>query len=263
MTAHSLLELSDYMVPRHLALRALSGGIIATAVAQPASAQPRHGALGGTLRSEDTHAPVPNAIIEIASLRLRTMSDSLGRYQLPGLAPGEVRVELRALGFHPVVAVVLIRIDTLSRLDLAMRPTPMPVVDVAERVTVLRGNERLRGFHDRRAAGFGRFLTREDIERRNVTDTKELLRGMPGVRLVGNRIQMASGMSAPRCMVQYFLDAVHIAGAPIDFLSQFRPRDIEGLEVYRGPAETPAEFSRGGASCGVIVIWSRTPGGRR
>lgn len=263
MTARVLPELSDYMVARRLALHALSGGIIATAVAQPASAQARHGALGGTLRSEGTRAPVPNAVIEIASLRLRTMSDSLGQYQLVGVAPGEARVELRALGFHPVVAVVLIRIDTLSRLDVAMRPTPMPVVDVSAEVTVLRGNERMRGFHDRRAAGFGRFLTREEIERRPVTETKELLRGMPGVRLVGNRVQMAAAMSSPRCVVQYFLDAVHIAGAPVDFLSQFRPRDIEGLEVYRGPAETPPEFSRGGASCGVIVIWSRTPGGRR
>jgi hypothetical protein len=175
--------------------------------------------------------------------------------------PGLVTVDMRALGFHAMALEVNVVSDSTTMVDVRFRPVPLPTLDVASGNR--RGDERMRGFHDRRSAGFGRFVTREDIERREVSDTKELLRGMPGVRLVGERVQMSSSSSTPRCLVQYFVDAIHITGAPFDFLRQFRPRDIEGIEVYRGPAETPPEFSRGGAQCGVIAIWTRTPGGRR
>ena len=33
--------------------------------------------------------------------------------------------------------------------------------------------------------------------------------------------------------------------------------DVQGIEVYRGAAEMPGEFSGAGAMCGVIVIWTR------
>jgi hypothetical protein len=33
--------------------------------------------------------------------------------------------------------------------------------------------------------------------------------------------------------------------------------DVQGIEVYRGAAEMPGEFTGAGAMCGVIVIWTR------
>ena len=35
--------------------------------------------------------------------------------------------------------------------------------------------------------------------------------------------------------------------------------DLEGIELYKGPATTPTQFSQGqGANnCGTIVMWSR------
>jgi hypothetical protein len=32
---------------------------------------------------------------------------------------------------------------------------------------------------------------------------------------------------------------------------------IQGVEIYRGAAEVPGEFSGTDASCGVIVIWTK------
>ena len=241
-------------------LRACTVTSLSLGFAAQASTQPT-GALTGVIRSEETRTPVAGAIVEIRSLGLRTLSDTNGTFHLRAIPVGEQQLDMRALGFHAVILTVWVRSDTTSMVQVAFRPVPLPTLDVESGLK--RGDERMRGFHQRRDAGFGRFITREDIERREVMDTKELLRGMPGVRLVGDRVQMASSMSAPRCMVQYFVDAVQIIGAPVDFLRQFRPRDLEGIEVYRGPAETPPEFSRGGAQCGVIAIWTRTPGGRR
>lgn len=247
--------------PLLAALRACTFTTVTFGFATPAVAQPAGGALSGILRSEESKTPIEGAIVEIRSLGLRAVSDSLGAFHIAGIAAGEQRVDLRALGFQAMAMTVRVANDSMSVVNVAFRPIPLPTVDVASGMR--RGDERMRGFHERRSAGFGRFVTREDIERREVTDTKELLRGLPGVRLVGDRVQMASSQSAPRCMVQYFVDAVHITGPPVDFLRQFRPRDIEGIEVYRGPAETPPQFSRGGAECGVIALWTRTPGGSR
>ena len=229
--------------------------------ASAAAAQSTGGVLSGVLRSEDSKTPIAGGVVEIRSLGLRTTSDSLGAFRIRGITAGEVRVDLRALGFQSIALQVGIAEDSIAVIEVLFRAVPLPTLDVTSGLR--RGDERMRGFHERRSAGFGRFVTRDDIERREVFDTKELLRGMPGVRLVGDRVQMASSSSTPRCLVQYFVDAIHIAGAPFDFLRQFRPRDIEGIEVYRGPAETPPDFSRGGAQCGVIAIWTRTPGGRR
>ena len=244
-----------------LMVRACTVAGLSLAAAACVSGQPTVGTVAGVVRARDSGTPISGAIIEIRTLGLRATSDSSGAFRIAGLEPGDVRLNLRALGFHAIVLVVNVRRDTTSVVDVTIEPVPLPAAEIESGLR--RGDERMRGFYQRRDAGFGRFVTRADIDRREVMDTRDLLRGMPGVRLVGSRIQMASSMSSPRCMVQYFVDAIHVTGAPTDFLSQFRPRDIEGMEVYRGPAETPPEFSRGGAECGVIVIWTRTPGGRR
>lgn len=243
------------------ALRACTAATVSLGFAAPVSSQSTGGALAGVVRTEDSSAPISGAIAEIRALGLRATSDSTGAFRIVRIPAGEHRLDLRALGYTAVALTFHIGNDTTSVVQVALIPVPLPTLDIESGQR--RGDERMRGFHDRRSAGFGRFITREDIERREVSDTKELLRGMPGVRLVGERVQMASSSSTPRCLVQYFVDAIHIVGAPFDFLRQFRPRDIEGIEIYRGPAETPPEYSRGGAQCGVVAIWTRTPGGRR
>ena len=40
-------------------------------------------------------------------------------------------------------------------------------------------------------------------------------------------------------------------------IDQFSTFQLEGVEVYSGPAETPAELSGFGASCGAVALWTR------
>ena len=40
---------------------------------------------------------------------------------------------------------------------------------------------------------------------------------------------------------------------PDDFV---QPSEVEAIEVYTGPAETPPEYEATGG-CGAIVIWTR------
>lgn len=237
--------------------------ILLAVAANLVSGQAHSGAIVGVVTSLPTHQPLVGASVEIAGVNRSTRTDSSGNFRVAELAAGNVTLTVRAIGYEAITATVSVAADSTVQLNFVFRAVVELAPVIAESPAYGVRDARLRGFHERRAAGFGRFVTREDIEKRDPGDSRDLLRGMPGVRVVGNRIQMASSMSSPNCRVQYFLDGIHILAPAADFFLQFRPRDLEGLEVYRGPAETPLAFSRGGAECGVIAIWTRTPGGRK
>jgi hypothetical protein len=222
------------------------------------------GMVHGKVSSSPAQVALAGAVVEILGTIYRATSDSAGSFRLERLPLGSRTIRIRAIGHEPASAVVNLRPDTNVRLDISLNAlAELPELSVeAARLRV--GDERLIGFHERRLSGFGKFVTREDIVKRDVTDSRELLRGIPGVRIAGRHIQMSSGQASSRnCVVQYYLDGVHMVMPSADLLAQLRPSDIEGIEVYRGPAETPPIFSRGGAECGVIAIWTRTPGGNR
>ena len=48
------------------------------------------------------------------------------------------------------------------------------------------------------------------------------------------------------------------AVAVASVIDRIRPAMLEAIDVYLGPAETPLRSSRGGATCGAILIWTRS-----
>jgi hypothetical protein len=234
----------------------------AIGAAAPLPAQQRIGTIIGIVRNANTHVPVHSVSLEVEGTPHKVVSDSAGAYAIGQTLAGDVRMHARAMGYEPLSLIVTMRTDVATLVNLQLRPlTELAPVTVSE-TGLRRGDERLIDFYERKRGGFGRFITREEIEKRNASDTRELLRSIPGVKIIGSRVAMSSGMGQ-NCVVQYFVDGVHVVQPPADFLVQFRPKDLEGIEVYRGPAETPLAFSRGGALCGTIVLWTRTPGGNR
>jgi hypothetical protein len=228
--------------------------------ATPVSGQTHTGTIVGVVTSLPARQPLGGARVEIAGTDRRATTDSTGNFRISGLPGGSFTVEMRAIGYEAVAMAVSIAAGGTARVDFAFSPIVVALPSVSVDGTSLDPRDmRLQGFHQRKAAGFGRFITRKDIEDRDPRDAKELFRGVPGVRVVGNRLQMTTGQTR-RCLVQYFLDGLHMSQLGSDVLAEFRPRDVEGIEVYRGPAETPAAFSRGGAECGTVVIWTRAPG---
>ncbi|MBL8987755.1 MAG: hypothetical protein JNJ80_15900, partial [Gemmatimonadetes bacterium] len=59
--------------------------------------------------------------------------------------------------------------------------------------------------------------------------------------------------AAPGCGPTYFVDG-QVARS---FAESTPISDVQGIEVYRGSAEVPAEFTGSDAMCGVIAIWTR------
>ena len=258
------------------ARRVMAAALLLGSVAAPVWAQPARSAvvpavaLAGVVRADD-ESPLYGALVtvrprpggaSVAAGRAATTADG-GAFRVEGLAVGWVDVVVRRLGFRPeTLAVELPQppggpiVVPLQRLSQVLRP-------VVVRAAVGRGA--FAAFEHRRAAGFGRFVTRGDIERRRPQRTTDLLRTVPGLSLerdesggLAPRFRNATrGVSTARCDPSYWLDGTPL-GPSLD-LDALNPGAIEGIELYSGIATVPAAL-RGPlatGTCGVIAIWTR------
>jgi hypothetical protein len=135
-------------------------------------------------------------------------------------------------------------------------PLLTPVVVRADRVV---SSGPFAGFHQRRASGFGRFFTRQEIERAAPMRTTDLLRMVPGVRLGRNNLATPSiRFRGSTCDPEVVLDGMTLGPVMLD-LDALAPNSIEGMEVYSGAATVPTEFKKGfgRSGCGMIVVWTR------
>ena len=63
--------------------------------------------------------------------------------------------------------------------------------------------------------------------------------------------------SRSNCPPQFVLDGVRMGNSTEFQLDDINTETIVGVETYPSPAQVPTEFSWGGSTCGVIVIWTR------
>src|SRR5688572_12615113 len=125
--------------------RACAVTTLTVGFAAPAAAQTTGGVLSGVLRSELSRTPIAGAIVEIPSLGLRTVSDSLGTLHIRRVAAGHRQVDLRALGFQSMTLLIVVANDSTSLIEVLLRAVPLPTLDVESGLR--RGDERMRGFH--------------------------------------------------------------------------------------------------------------------
>jgi hypothetical protein len=131
-------------------------------------------------------------------------------------------------------------------------PAELDKVIVLARVAASGG--RLKEFYERkRRGGWGRFIEREEIERRHPLWMSDMLRMVPGVRVspgrgAGNVVRMRGG-----CSPTLWLDGMPLRGTQIDEV--VFPADVAGVEVYHSTGMPVQFMSHGG--CGAIVVWTR------
>jgi len=190
----------------------------------------------------------------------RTITGEEGRFRLDSLRPGRHRVRVHYLGYETNPRVVELRARHSTRAELWLERTVLAVEDLRVEVTEPRVDP-MAGFKHRRDSGFGVFLDRGDIERRNPAHTSDLFRSLAGVRVTPNRFGTARvtiGRFGGRCAPTVYVDGTLTAGMPVD---NVMPQSIIGIEVYRGASEVPPQFNRPTErGCGTILIWTRDPG---
>lgn len=241
----------------------------------------------GHVLEADSQRPVRLATLALLDDRDRVLveaiSDSAGAFRVRAWVAGKYRIRASAIGYRSVTS-DLLEIGTGEEFVLDIRLTTDAValepISVVSRSRSSLTEIALRGYYDRRDAGrrigMGRFLDRGEIEERG-TKLSDVLRRVPGLRIHQNGrcayVTVGSnpgGLDGRRtsggectlpssvCAANLYLDGLYLdyvgAGPSID---QMVPLDwVEAIEVYRRPAELPAEFLSSGA-CGVVAIWTR------
>jgi TonB family protein len=223
------------------------------------------GILSGVIR-DSTGVPVIAAEVRIDGTDRRALSSDGGAFRFTGLPPGEATLTVRRLGFSPASRNVTVLAGSEVRVDVRLTPVPTQLPTVAVRARREASDSRLAGFHSRLERGGGSFITRERLDQVTSYRFVDVLRELPGVRIVRNRGVTNIRMRGADCSPLVFIDGFPAAAGTFDFdmLDLFT---VEAIEVYHGLASVPAEFSsaRNLERCGVVAIWSRPyrPNARR
>jgi hypothetical protein len=228
----------------------------------PASAQV--GAISGTIR-DSAGVPIPRVEVVLLQLKGAVYSDSVGVFRFGNIPAGRRQLHFRRLGFAPKSMDADVAEGKTVALAVVLEASAMQI----EGMTVeeqTRRRQMLSDFYDRSSRGFGHFVTREQIEKRNPMNLSDMMRLIPGARLVPLRGGGQSTLRFSRaqlgnrdCPPQYWVDGVKAWNLNIDDIV---PQDVEGIEVYSGASTVPPQFNtkEGTTICGVVLIWTRIPG---
>jgi hypothetical protein len=220
-------------------------------------------ALVGLVRDSSGRA-IPGAEVRARGNVVVAQSDDSGRFHVAQMPEGARGVFVRRLGFAPA----RVRITPSAGETDSVLVTLAHVVQQLPELTVQEYHDSLShavlsGFWERRARGFGKFVTRDDIEQRGSSEFVELMRSVPGVSIQNYRgrrdirFRGAVGSMFRDCRPQYWVDGVPLQGGSAE---EFSPDNVEAVELYASPATTPPQFATRDRTCGTVVVWTRLPG---
>jgi hypothetical protein len=221
------------------------------------------GAISGTIR-DSAGAPIPGVEVVLLQRPGAVYSDSLGVFRLANVPTGKRALHFRRLGFEPKS----LDADISQGQTLALSVTLDPFATEIEGMTVeelTRRRQLLSDFYDRKARGFGHFITREEIEKQDPQNLSDMMRMVPGAQIIPvagtgtSTLRFNRAQIGRDCPPQYWVDGVKAYNFNIDDVV---PSDVEGIEIYPGAATVPPQYNtrEGTTICGVVLIWTRIPG---
>ncbi|MGZ8494052.1 MAG: TonB family protein, partial [Gemmatirosa sp.] len=193
----------------------------------------------------------------------RVFTDDAGRFRVGGLPNGRASVAVRRIGYRPMVR--QLEVPIAEALALALEAVPQTMTTVVVRDRRVRHTGWAAQFYERRERGMGRYITKEDLDRRNAIRTTDVLRSVPGLTISSSGMRgSAIRMRGARCDPLIWIDGTPALAGYLD-VDNFQPNTLEGIEVYSGVSTVPVELRgpRGEETCGVIALWSRMPEPRR
>lgn len=221
------------------------------------------GTLAGTVKT-DAGVAVVGAQVVVEGFEGRTLTREDGTFTLSGVPAGTVRATARRLGYRPGRREIVVPAGGTAQVDFVLIRNPTEMTPIAVTARKEPYDARLSGFRDRvekRASGY--LFTREQIERSANRSTMDLVRGIPGVRVLSNPRGAGQARSvrfrSNRCPPLVFIDGMAASAGEFD-LETLDLNMVEGVEVYLSSTSMPPEFfavSRGQEQCGVIAVWSR------
>jgi len=212
----------------------------------------------GRVVEHDTGEPVSGAAVSLAAgpggtrgIGTRVTSQE-GVFVFNKVPPGTYRIRVTHLGFSPLQDTLQVRAATELDVTLSLTVSPVelePLVVVSRR----RPSGLMGDFELRRRTRSGTFFNRQEIEERHPHVFTDLLRLVPGARVlpVGpNRftVRLRGG-----CQPTLWVDGFKLMTT--EEMDAILPTmDLEAVEVYHG-ASVPGRFPSNG--CGAVVVWTR------
>lgn len=139
---------------------------------------PGQGLLRGTVFGSGGEEPLSAAEVVVDGERV-AVTDSAGRFDVEGVAPGRHRVRVRYVGFASQESLVRVPPGDTLETTFLMETDPVPLPELAVRVESGPAS----GFEERRRSGAGHYVTREEIEETPGDHVTDVLRGVPGLRV--------------------------------------------------------------------------------
>ncbi|HEX5072486.1 MAG TPA: DUF2012 domain-containing protein [Gemmatimonadaceae bacterium] len=204
-----------------------------------------------------TGRPVSGARVTVWGTGLETVTSADGEFTLGNLPEGTHTLEARAVGFAPSRQPVDIVRGTrgATEVELANLAITLDTVKVfAQRVypAPFAGD-----FERRRRMGGGRFFDEKEIEERKPTLLTDLIRTIPGIRVVPTIWGGVEPVMGPgHCRPDLIIDGSRQINDPtFPFNTLVWANELRAVEVYTNPLKVPAEF-HSGSGCGAIVVWT-------
>ncbi len=236
----------------------------------------------GVVVADSSDRPLADAEVAIPSLSLSTRSDARGAFRLADVPAGSHEVLVRRVGYGAMTAAV-----TFAPNDEEERRIVLKQMTVLDSVAVVasRIDRGMLAFEENRRIGLGHFITRDELEKNEGRKVGDLMSMIPGSGVVRGRTSgawvmskrsMSSGVYRPDtaemmrgivagCYAQVYLDnQLQNPMAPTEpfDVNSIPVTQIEAIEWYASPAQTPSQYSRLNSLCGVLVIHTRRYDGR-
>jgi Carboxypeptidase regulatory-like domain/TonB-dependent Receptor Plug Domain len=218
---------------------------------------PRKSEIRGIVILAETRKPVVGAAVSLEGTQVQVATDKKGKFKFPKVAAGEYLIRAEIEGYPAATSTIQLalgeRVEVEFLVGAEVEGQVLPEIEVTAADNRISPVET---FNRRATEGNGRYIKRAEIERRRPASLMDLLRSVPGVRVVCPRSQHVCALRLRRatCGPAYFMD-----GMPTDpsVLYLTMPSDVEGVEIYSGPSETPIELEGMRSGCGAIAIWTR------
>ncbi|MGH7531096.1 MAG: TonB-dependent receptor [Gemmatimonadales bacterium] len=165
---------------------ALVAAVLVSLAAVPAASGQTAGAASGLVRgvvSDSAGTPLPGVVVRVYRTTLLARTDNQGRYRLPGVPAGEVRLQARAVGYAPATIVVTLADGDSATADFTLVPTPfeLPSLEVV--------GSRVPGFGGQPVTTAVQ-ITRRELDRRAVNTVDEAIDRAAGVQLLNGQINI-------------------------------------------------------------------------
>ena len=218
----------------------------------------RRGRLIGRVQ-DPQGAPLAGATVHIGDRP--AITDASGVFEMEDTFQPREAVIFERLGYATVRDTITVADDAGLFMRVTMAPEAIPLEPLVVTVVSRRSLGRLDDLRRRLKAGMGDIVTQKEFTLRGNPSFGQFLQSQPGVNIIGGKPVFRKSFSLGEgwCPPTFYLDGMKLSSW--QSAMSIGTLDLELVELYKGPAQTPAEFIDSDSRCGVVVIWTRRGSG--